>query len=400
MVCRIGYRICLNIMSDCIFFGLGLKSNKETNDFLRCLWSRMEIVFGKLAWMYSPLRVSNTILVGQASIGKNELLDVRIHYKQRGCLSSIEFRPLYDADVTKLKSLLKQCIFEAQRHEEYQEERYGQGKLDKNVSFRKREGKNFELKGNTLLLKVCGYDEKDCATLFKAQLHQVCNVLSFDTLKYVSMGATLTETIREKHNFRTRLINSETGKVTSEIENNGMYRNLELSDSMATYIDAYLGRPYGYEEHFTNFDKSVQLFSQALRNEELSWIATGLPEPYTELAIVNYMSALEVVTLGDKEPVTCKYCGQMTYSIARRVTDLAEKTFHGFDGFVKDYYNDRSKYVHTGALLSSNSYVGKSIPLMSIGKNSKTGMITQVGRVQPELKEMVKACIEWHEANR
>ena len=28
-------------------FGVGLKSNKETNDFLRCLWARMAATFGK-----------------------------------------------------------------------------------------------------------------------------------------------------------------------------------------------------------------------------------------------------------------------------------------------------------------------------------------------------------------
>lgn len=386
-------------MRDSVTFGLGYKNNKETNEFLRCLWSRMEAMFGKLAWMYSPLRVNNTILVGQASIGKNELLDVRIHYKQRGCLSSIEFSPLYDMDDSKLKNQLKQCVFEAQRYEEYREKRYGKGELDKNISFHKRTGKNFEVEGNTIILQVCGYDKKDCATQFNSQLQQVCNILSFDTLKYVSMKGTLIEEIRKNHNFGTRLINSETGKVTGEMEKNEMYRNLVLSDSMVAYIDTYLERPYGYEDHFTFFDKSVQLFAQALRNEELSGIATGLPEPYAELAIVNYMSALEVITLNDKKTETCKCCGQKKYSIARRVTDLAEKTFCGFDGFVKDYYGDRSKYVHTGALLSSNSYVGKSIPLMSIGKNSKTGMITQIGRVLPELKEMVKACIEWHEAN-
>lgn len=386
-------------MDDCITFGLGFKSNRETNEFLRCLWSRMEIVFGKLSWMYSPFRVNNTIFVGQANIGENKLLDVRIHYKQRGCLSSIEFRPLYNLDISKVKSQLKQCVFEAQRYEEYREERYGAGNLDKNISFRKRTEKNYEIGGNSVVLKVCGYDDKDCATLFKSQLQQVCNLLSFDTLKYISMGGTLTEEIRENHNFRTRLMNSETGKVTGEMEKNEMYRNLVLSDRIAAYIDTYLERPYGYEGHYTNFDKSVQLFAQALRNEEFSGIATGLPEPYAELAIVNYMSALEVITLNDKEPVSCRCCGQMKYSIARRVTDLAEKTFNGFDGFVKDYYGDRSKYVHTGALLSSNSYVGKSIPLMSTCKNSKTGMITQVGRVLPELKEMVKACIEWHEVN-
>ena len=167
---------------------------------------------------------------------------------------------------------------------------------------------------------------------------------------------------------------------------------------MADYIDSYLERPYGYEEHFSNFDKSVQLFAQGVRNEELAGIAAGLPEPYTEQAIVAYMSALEIITLGDKEPETCKCCGQMRYSIARRVTDLANAAIEGWGDFVKGYYGDRSKYVHTGLLLSSNSYMGRSVPLMS--KGAKTGMIVQIGRVGDSLRDMVRYCIEWHENNK
>ena len=58
-------------------FGIGLKSNKESNDFLRCLWSRISQRFGTLAWMYSPFKVGNTIFVGQACISDEILLYVK-----------------------------------------------------------------------------------------------------------------------------------------------------------------------------------------------------------------------------------------------------------------------------------------------------------------------------------
>lgn len=388
-----------NNMSESIVIGVGLKGNVETNEFLRCLWSRMVIVFGKLAWIYSPLRIKNTIFVGQANIGDNELLDIKIHYKQRGCLSSIEFFPSGVTNIAKLKGQLKQCVSEALQYDKYREVKFVRGHLDKSISFDKRVGKNFPIEGDSVIMKVCGYDETDRFTLFKAQLLQVCNFLSFDTLIYISLSGTLTEEIRKKHNFITSLKNSKTGIVSGKVERDDMYKNLMITDKMADYIDAYLERPYRYEEHFSNFDKSVQLFAQGVRNEELSEIVSGLPEPYAELAIINYMSALEVITLNDKDPERCDFCGQMRYSIARRVTGLAEKTLEAFGRFVKDYYGDRSKYVHTGALLSSNNYVGRSIPMMSTSKNSRTGMITQTSIVQRDLKEMVKACIEWHESH-
>lgn len=214
------------------------------------------------------------------------------------------------------------------------------------------------------------------------------------------MSGTLTEEIRERHNLGLRIIDAKTGRIAGKMEKNAALHNLHLTDKMSEYIDAYLDRPYCYEEHFTSFDISVQMFAQGVRNEELSEIMVGLPEPYVEQAIVNYMSAMEVITLKDKDPEKCDYCGQMRYSIARRVSNLAENCFNGINWLVKDYYADRSKYVHAGTLLSSNNYVGRSMPLMSVKKGSSSGMIIQVSRVPDLLKERVKACIEWHEYNK
>ena len=376
-------------------FGVGLKSNKETNDFLRCLWTRIAATFGKLAWHYSPLRIGNTIIVGIACIGENTHLNIKLTYKQRGCLASIDFAPDGTFDNDTLHSQLKKCVREALQPEIFIKKVFRKGKLDKSISFEKKSRKNFVIEGDTLTLKVLGYDDEDCATMFKAQLLQVCNFLTYDTLRYITLSHTLTEEIRQNHNLKAKLIDSKTGEVTGETEKNKMYQNLVVSDRMADYINSYLDRPYGYEKHFTNFDKSVQLFAQGVRNEELSGIVTGLPEPYAEQAIVAYMSALEIITLGDKEPETCNCCGQMRYSVARRVTDLANAAIEDLGEFVKRYYGDRSRYVHTGLLLSSNSYMGRSVPLMSNG--SKKGMIEQVGRVGDSLKDMVKYCIEWHE---
>lgn len=380
-------------------FCIGMKTNRETNDYLRCLWSRMAFAFGKLAWMYAPLRVNTTIFVGQASVGENLIFEVRFHYKKRGCLSVIDFLPSGEYDILQIKCLLKQCVNEAFHYEKYLREVQVLGYLDQNISFKKRSGRCFVIDDNKVSLLVYGYDKDDTFTLFKEQLQQVCNLLTFDTLRYITIKDTLIEEIREKHNFSVTLVNADTGEKTDELVKNEMYHNLEVSDRVSHYIDSYLERPFGYELQYTNFDKSVQLFAQGIRNEEMSSISTGLPEPYAEQAIVNYMSSLEVITLNDKEPQQCKCCGQLKYSIAKRVTDLANRTFPGLGVFVKEYYGERSKYVHAGSLLSTNNYIGRSFPLMSTNKNSRTVMIKQIARVPNELKEMVKSCIEWHEAN-
>lgn len=375
-----------------------MKSNKETNDFLRCLWSRLGTHFGGIGWQYSPARAENQIFVGFASIGNNILLDVSLFYKERGCLSRIDFSPSGYKDGAILKKQLKQCIEEAFDNEKYLEEHFFNGKLDKNLSFKKRKGKNFSVDGNDIILKIRGYDANDCGSMFKMQLQQVCNLLTFDTLRYVTFSGTITEEIREMHNFKTNLVDSKTGKVTDTIVKNERYRGLTVSEDMAKYIDEYLERPYMYEGHHNLFDISTQLFAQAVRNEEMANIMAGLPEPYVEHAITNYMSALEVITLNDKEPEMCECCGQMKYSIARRVSDLMELAVRNGKEIAKNYYRNRSKFVHAGVLLSSNSYMISSIPLMS--KNTYTGLLDQLSVLDPCMKETVKECIIWHECKK
>ena len=380
----------------CFRFDIGLENNKESNDFLRCLWSRMAVNFGKLAWQYVPFKVprSRFIQVGRASVGDDTLIDVRIIYKNRGCLSSIVFDLSGQFDTKIIKERLNQSITEAFRDKDYIHEVIGKGTFDNNIEFKGKKGRLFAVENNEYKIHFWGYDKADCSSMFKTQSQQICDLLTFDTLKYITITGTLTELIRNHNNLRTQLVNNETGKSIGGYERNIRFRNLVVSDSMVEYIDDYLERPYQYENHFTNFDRSVQLFSQGIRNEELSNLCIGFPEPYVEQAVVFYMSALEVITLDDGQPEKCECCGQMKYSIARRVTDLMNVMIPGGGEFAKQYYKARSKYVHTGILLSSNNYQNRSIPLMSMYSDS--GMIDQIPQVNYCLKEIVKLCIERH----
>ena len=147
-------------------FGVGLKSNKETNDFLRCLWARMAATFGKLAWQYSPLRIGNTIIVGIACIGENTHLNIKLTYKQKGCVASIDFDTEGTYDHDTLHRQLKKCVKEALLPEKYIRKVFGKGKLDKCISFQKKSRKNFSIEGDTITIKVLGYDDEDCATMF------------------------------------------------------------------------------------------------------------------------------------------------------------------------------------------------------------------------------------------
>lgn len=376
-------------------FGLGLTSNKETNDFLRCLWARLAASFGEMGWQFMPMRTGNSIFVGFVTFGANLSMQVTLHYKKRGCLSLLEFYVMDCADEDETKRLLGQCVKEAKRHDEFEESVYLKGHLDKNISFSGYKTHDFAVEGNSLILKINGYDRNDRLSILRIQKQHVCDLLTFDTLRYIADSGSLMEEIRDKHNFITRLVNADDDNEADTIEKNEIFRNLEVSEWMADYIKQYLERPYMYEEHFSLFDRSVRFFAQGVRNEELAHVMIGLPEPYIEQAIVNYMSALELITMNDKEPEICECCGQTRYSIARRVRNLTEKALQNGAEFANEFYWNRSKYVHTGMMLSNYSYTQSSIPLMS--GMSKSGLIEQVSMVDGSIKDMVKECILWHE---
>lgn len=58
------------------------KSNKESNLYLRCLWSRIRANFGKLAWNLIPYvdTESSFISLGRMDIGINCTIEVDIIY--------------------------------------------------------------------------------------------------------------------------------------------------------------------------------------------------------------------------------------------------------------------------------------------------------------------------------
>jgi hypothetical protein len=120
-----------------------------------------------------------------------------------------------------------------------------------------------------------------------------------------------------------------------------------------------------------------------------------------EYAVMCYMSALEIITINDIKPLKCDTCNQDIYSIAKRVVSLSENVTDGnpiIKKMISKYYGIRSKFVHTGQFLSSNNYIGTSIPLLST--NSESGLIDQEHIFNKELKFFVKECILWHEANQ
>lgn len=354
---------------------LGLQSNKKSNDFLRCLWANIRKEFGKAAWYLLPLKVENTIFVGYCDLGLDKELDITLKTKIKGCLSNIIFSiPDEIHNKEQIESRLKGCVTKS---------RHGLGQykmfsipitLNKSFNFGKVEGTSFSMLGNKLSIKVKAYDEIDAQTMFMSLIKTVCAYISLDVMAYINVSSDVFDDV-------------------SMEENQQKDDAIIMSNEIIKYVDDFIAKPFLYEDNLSILDKCVCLYAQGLKYAEMTFRHLNSFENYGELAVLYFMSALEVITLNDIKPEKCNECGQQRYSIARRVVDLVYDVTNSEEmkNKFKDYYSYRSKFVHTGEMLSSDNYVGTSVPLLSI--REKNGVIMQLPFYTDELKDVVKRCI-------
>mgnify|MGYP001034577929 CR=1 FL=1 len=363
-----------------IDFSLGYNSNKESNDFLRCFWAALRKEFGKAAWNLLPLRIENKIYLGHCDIGLGDVLDISLSYKIRGCLSAVSISVDDSISDTQLQRRLKGCITYARKNIDKLELFSSSLELDNAICFEELNADYFSLDANKLILNIYGYDLVDAKTQSSSLLKNICAWLSFDQLKYISIDGCAFQ------------VYSDT--VRQQLETQMKYR-LRISDSVQKYLDDFISKPYSYENHLSDIDKAVFLFGQGLKYDELSQMSISPLEAYNEQAILCYMSALEVVTLKDVEPSKCECCGQLRYSIAKRVENLVYEVSQSMAlrKMIADFYKNRSKFVHSGTMLSENNYTGISIPLMNKGYGD--GLIMQCGFRSANLASIVKECIMW-----
>lgn len=363
-----------------IDFSLGYNSNKESNDFLRSFWAALRKEFGKAAWNLLPLRIENKIYLGHCDIGLDHVLDFYLSYKNKGCLSAISISVDDSISDAQLQRRLKGSITHARKNIDKLESFRLTLSLDSAICFEKSEARYFSIEDNRLMLNIYGYDLVDAKTQSSSLLKNICAWISFDLLKYISIEGCAFQVYSDSVSRQFRRQRKS---------------KLKISDRVQKYLDEFIAKPCSYEDNLSEIDKAVFLFVQGLKYDELSHMTISPLEVYSEQAILCYMSALEVVTLKDIEPSKCECCGQLRYSIAKRVENLVYEVSQSKARrkMIADFYAIRSKFVHLGTMLSENNYKGISIPLMNKGYGD--GLIQQCNLRSADLADIVKECILW-----
>lgn len=387
-------------------YNIDLQSNKESNDFLRCLWARIRSNYGQLAWQLIPLKLGNkkSILIGYADFGLNlsnaETVFISCTYSSKGCLKTLRWSCSSLPNPKEFGDKFELCIKEAKEYNLYLKEFSLKVKLESEVCYYLYNGARFSIIGDELCIRIKAYDKVDYTTFFSVYANLIKSLLSFDCLKYIGFKNSGIEKTRRTSNFEILTEHIGTGKEEKHIFNfTSKLKNISISKYIADYIDEYLIKDIDYENPYDNFERSVLLFSQGLMFEELTNTSFRLDFSIVEYVIVCYMSSLEIITIDDTPPIQCKECGQNKYSIAKRVKQLAKDAVANdfFSKLISDFYNSRSKFVHTGGLLTNNTYIGISTPLLS--EKSSTGLIGQIYKMDPSITEMIKECILWHQKN-
>lgn len=385
-------------------YNLNFTDNNISNDYLRCLWYRLRCNFGKIAWNLMPIKLGQQglIHIGNVDLGvqtkSSNPTSISCTYSKKGCLKSLIFENSNLIDPKSFTITFDKSIEEAKEFDKYLKDIGLNISLDKNMTFEFTEGRNFKLKNNDLLFKYKFYDEEDCRTYSQYITKILIALLSFDSLRFVSLSKSGVEKLRTQNKTTFNVSNIDDENEAFSICSNNKFQGIIISEYMIDYIDMFLDRKLDYENQYNKFEKSVLAFSQALFFEELSNTQFELDFSPQEYATTSYMSAIEIITLDDIKPSKCEECGQERYSIAKRVISLAENAT-GNNTYLKKviskFYSMRSKFVHAGEYQSTSNYTGTSSPLLS--KKESDGLIKQAFNFDPNFKQLIKNCILWHE---
>jgi hypothetical protein len=397
-----------------------------SNRFLRALWAALRLEFGKLFWQYIPSKDRDYLIIhfGYADLALPSKIRISVTYKRRGVIESIIFDDVGNNDLPI--SRFENCVRIAEASNE------SDISIAANILIAYRFLFQNNLGSDTFRLLIRDSYRFDFFSLFKKNKHKadffhflndnwslwsdfretdlLIRVRAFDAVDANNQFLLYAPAILDTLSAFTNLF-FEIDKITNPCPPFSSTFQIANPPLKQDWIDGYpfVERKLVLNEECLrlinnivqdNIDKDKQIILDACHHfhaarflEEQSYIM-GQSQSLSEIAMVHYISSLEVLSLvGSPNPSTCPTCNQVQFRISARVKEFVEK-HHGLNvaKFVKNTYNDRSQYLHTGRLLSSRSYYGQTIPQLdfSTQNRNRSPMVTLP---LLNLREYVSYCI-------
>lgn len=358
-----------------MYIDINTRNMDESNEFLRCLWGEIRKEFGKSSWYYMPIKKGDIIEFGCLDIGCEFPLNVGIVRLKEGGIEKIFFleKGKNIQRGSELCHRLQNAINKAKNnlgiYNLYSTKQYLTNSLG--IPLAGYKGKNFEIQptrngNNMCTLGVEAYDDNQATGYIVKKTRALLDFLSVETNAF----------------FRTTNEPSDAYKVESEVYQNPDFmdgyplsnNHLVISVEGKKIIDQFFGLEQK-DNDLAIFFNACKHFHSA-RKLDCTWQIFIDEDNRTEIALSLYLSALEVVTLIDFKDERCNECGQTKYKISERIKNLVAKYLseERSKAFAR-YYDLRSKYLHRGIKLISDSPTPYSVPLLDKkGENGMTNM--------------------------
>ena len=342
-------------------FALNSKDIDSTNECLMKLWATF-LNYGKLGWHYRPWKDGKTIDVGDVSVHDFGSYNVIFLSKTKKIVTGVIFKKNNNEKLTKK---------EIDHFNKINDERF---KLNEKqfifaISFKIESlfGVKYLYPFSNDILRIYCIDDKQ---YIEFQVNGFCKEQVFEKVL---------ETSQQISDFLSTQINSvvDVDNITFLTKKTSLSKEIKnLIQKDTDWMDEYPIK----NSHFILPEYAKYLLEKIILkdNDELLILlkvfhhfshATKLQQKdmQTELITSQLMSSVEVLTeLEEHDMTNCKECGQSIYSIRQRVlslieNDLSKHMRKTFD----NYYATRSKYLHSGLLVSNRQYIGVCLPKIS-----------------------------------
>lgn len=378
-------------------FRIGIDNCNDSNLFLRALSGKFETELGKCAWNYAPFkaRKGTCIFLGFMDINLHKAFSVYIHYKVKGCIESLEIKSMEDKEVEgEFQKLISDIVSETMKSYKTGKKKVFRFNVESFVSFSKYSSEMFDINfvsDNISSISCCieCYGKNDGMYMLQIKRARFLDMLSILTnLPFYECE------LKENH--------EDTGEEIYYLEDN-FIEGYPCNDKyvlLPTYGKVILEKIMKYSKeiddediekllnaakHFhagRKFDAQINDLinlkvidtGDMIFEERNITSVTGVCDCIFEMAVVSYISALEVLAgiMYPDEGKKCEYCGQTRYSISARVKKLLFRYLDkGLAKIIHSFYSSRSKFLHVGRSLKS-IYTGMTIP--QLDKNSQSGM--------------------------
>ena len=398
---------------------LQLETNEESNNFLRALWNNFREQLGKCAWICMPYKYSNDnkIFLGLMSCNLTEPLSVYVWYKKRGVIDKLEFVANNDEELPEdTQKRINEVVNSTKKSYNDYKRQWIRCDVKSLAEFSAYSSDFFKIRPvdkriSSINIQVECYGEKDGEYIWRIKRKRLLNILSVLTnLPFYSCELNennITDVAEEV--FYEDYIDGYSCKdgvillvpYAKDIINQILKYNKTIEDeSIIKLLSAASHFHAGRKFDAQIFDWDIDVIE--IKDEkglhiipQKSEFAIGLDvcDNLYEMAVISYISALEVIStiVYPESADRCSQCGQLLYSISRKVKDLLIKYLGEDNGKqVHKYYSSRSKFLHTGHMLS-HIYVGVSIPQLEVNSEVGVELIQEVPLLN--LREYVGYCI-------